>query len=83
MTTMVEIKNPCNIGSGPDFLTSRISVFNPIAARAITIKNLLSVAKLELNVAGIKPILFSKAAPKNNKMNHGKIFLRLTFLCVR
>ena len=34
------------------------------------------VERVELNAAGIIPTLFNKAAPKNNKMNQGKIFLK-------
>ena len=51
----------------------------PIAASAVTIKNLLVPFRIPDAVAGIKPTLFKIANNKNPPINHGIIFIRFTF----
>ena len=80
ITTSAEMINPCIIGLIPDFFISDSEVFSPIAARAQTIKNLLTFFVEVTISAGMGNTLEAITIAKNPKMNHGKIFVSLKFI---
>ena len=68
------------IGWAPLFTSLTIFVFNPIAAIAITIKNLLrSLIGAVILPGRLKTVVITEARIKN-KIKKGKIFLRLKVL---
>lgn len=75
---LTQQQNPRNIGFAPLFTSLTIFVFIPIAAIAITIRNLLSVFKGS-NRSALTPQLTAIVviidAPIKNSMKNGKIFL--------
>ena len=79
MTTSAEIIKPCIIGRMPDFLKLENAVFRPIAARALTIRNLLAVFVPETVSAGISKMLATIDIATKPSINQGKIFLILKF----
>ena len=66
--------NPWIMGRMPDFFMSLKEVFNPIAASAHTIKNLLTDLEVETTAVGMGKILAMMDIAKNPKINQGKIF---------
>ena len=77
ITTSADIIKPCIIGLIPDFFISLNDVLRPIAARAQTIKNLLTDFVVATISAGIVNILATIDIAKNPKMNQGKILVKL------
>lgn len=75
--------NPIRIGLAPDFTNFTIFVFNPIAAIAIMIINLLKFFRGEKKDDGtpkkLVQMVVIKEAAMNQRMKTGKIFLISTF----
>ena len=73
-------QKPIRIGFPPDFTSLMILVLRPIAAIAITIKNLLIVLKGENALSGtpndVAIVVISEAAMKK-RIKNGKIFFML------
>ena len=69
ITTSAEIINPCIIGRIPDFFISDRDVFNPMAARAQTIRNLLVLFVSPTISVGIEKTLATITIAKNTKIN--------------
>ena len=55
-------------------------VFNPIAAKAVTIRNLLVCLIAEATAAGMAMALLRIAKARNPQINQGTIFTTFTFL---
>ena len=82
MTTRTEIIKPWSIGAKPDFRISLKLVFKPMAAKADTMRNLLtSFMQMETD-AGIIPKLFTAVKAKKPNINHGKIRVILNFVFI-
>ena len=83
MVMLIQQTKPSNNGFPPVLTSFTILVFKPIAAIAITMKNLLS-SFIGLNIDSEKPICTAKVvimdAAIKNKIKNGKICLIETFL---
>lgn len=77
---LIQQQNPRNIGFAPLFTSLTMLVFIPIAAIAITMRNLLSVLSGS-NTSALTPqltaIVVITDAPIKNNMKNGKIFFIL------
>ena len=69
--TRVSIVIPYSIGARPAFLKSAMLVLRPIAARALTIKNLLALFIAPEIAWGMAPAVFMMAKRRKKQMNHG------------
>ena len=70
-TTSSEMMNPCSMGFAPDLHNLAKLVFSPMAARAHTIKNLLTVLNTLATSAGTSPRLRSPERARKPRMNQG------------
>ena len=61
-------------------MKSVMLVFKPMAAKAVTIKNLLAVFIMPDRAEGITPTLLRIASRRKPPINQGMILKRLTFL---
>ena len=82
ITTSADIINPCIIGLIPDFFISLNDVLRPIAARAQTIKNLLTDFVAVTISVGIVKMLATIYMAKNPQMNQGKILVKLKLVLI-
>ena len=73
MTTSAEMIKPWIMGRMTDFFISPNEVFNPMAASAHTIKNLLIDFVVLTSSAGMAKMLATRDNAKKPKINHGKI----------
>ena len=74
--------NPWIIGRMPAFFISLKDVLSPMAANALTIRNLLMLFVSETNPAGIVKMLAITDIPTKPKINQGKIFAMLKFALI-
>ena len=65
------------MGRIPDFFILAKEVFRPMAARAHTIRNLLTVLVLATMAVGIETKLATTDMARKPRINQGKIFLIL------
>ena len=70
---------PWSMGLAPDLQRDLKLVFKPIAARAATIKNLLTVFIAAVKAAGRRPMLVKPDITRKKTINQGKMDLMLTF----
>ncbi len=78
---LTQQQKPRANGFAPDFMSLTISVLRPMAAIAITIKNLESVLnglKNSSEIPKLKAIVVIKLAKTKNKIKNGNIFFKLT-----
>ena len=74
ITTNAEMMNPWIIGRMPDFLRLENEVLSPMAANALTIRNLLTLFVPDTIAEGIENTLATIDMARNPKMNQGKIW---------
>ena len=77
-TTSSEMIKPCSMGFRPALRMSEKLVFRPMAANAVTMRNLLISLSTEATEAGMKPRLFTPHRARKPRMNHGKTDFILT-----
>ena len=76
-TTNADIMNPWIIGRMPAFFSFAKDVFNPIAAKALTIRNLLTLFVPDTISAGMEKTLATTDIARKPRINHGKILVIL------
>lgn len=77
-TTSSEMIKPCSMGFRPALRMSEKLVFRPMAANAVTMRNLLISLSTEATEAGMYPRLFTPHRARKPRMNHGKTDFILT-----
>ena len=75
ITTRAEMMKPWSMGRIPAFFMLEKEVFNPIADRAQTIRNLLTRFVVDTIVVGTGKTLATIDMARKPRMNQGKIFL--------
>ena len=73
-------QNPIKMGFAPVFTSLTRSVLRPMAAIAITIKNLLAFFKKPVTAAGMGNTVVTTEARTKKRTNQGNIIFRLTFV---
>ena len=76
-TTNADMINPCIIGRIPAFLSFENEVFKPIAANALTMRNLLTFFEPDTIAEGIENTLVITDMARKPRMNQGNILLIL------
>ena len=77
MTTRAEMMKPWSMGRMPAFFMLAKEVFRPMAARAQTIRNLLSFLAPLTTPAGMGRMLATRAMARKPRRNQGKILVML------
>ena len=78
-TTSAEIIKPWIIGRIPDFFMLEKEVFKPMAAKALTMRNLLTVFVPDTTAVGIENMLATIDIARKPRINQGNIFAILKF----
>ena len=71
-------QNPMKMGLAPDLTSLTMSVFSPMAAMAMTMKNLLASFKKLVTAAGMGSTVVMTEAIRNSSTNQGKILPMFT-----
>ena len=80
ITTSADIIKPWIIGRIPDLFKLENDVFKPIAANALTIRNLLTLLVPLTTASGMENTLATTDIARNPRINQGNIFAILKFV---